>query len=296
MARAPKKPSSSWRKIQQSNRRPKTTKVARKRSLNLFLKTAVFFLLLIAIVTGMVALYYFSGLGKGTAESTERASVGLVFASDGVLTERWFSDVFSDLLKSDVRQVDVSLLKEQLEAQGQVASATVTLSLPSNLEITLEERRPILRMRVRNTDGTGSTLLIAKDGAIYKGALYPPETLRNLPGVAGLRVRKSGQGFEPIGGLDAVAYLLELAQEKLPAVYSHWQVVDLSDWNPEVDYRPALVKVKSTHIDEIIFSTYGIEEQIERLGGILQHVQRYQLGQPKLIDLSFGEEAVIRYK
>ena len=93
-----------------------------------------------------------------------------------------------------------------------------------------------------------------------------------------------------------MVYLLDRAKEELPAVYRHWRVVDLGEWNPELDYRPSLVHISSTHIEEITFSTTGIDEQLYRLAEILQRIQRYQLGQPKLIDLSFREEAVIRYK
>jgi hypothetical protein len=88
---------------------------------------------------------------------------------------------------------------------------------------------------------------------------------------------------------------LEYTKVKLPSVYRHWKVVDLSDWDPEQDYRPSLVRIRSAHIEEIVFSTDSIEEQVTRLAGILEHTQRYQMGQPKFIDLSYGEEAVIRY-
>jgi cell division protein FtsQ len=295
-ARKSSQPASSWRKIQQANKRTKTTKVARKRSLMIFFRTALVLLLVIASITGVVAIYFLRSSFDETPAAASESRVDVEFQSNGVLTERWFRQAFADTLAMDVREVDVRALKDSLEANGQIASAVVNLSLPSTLEIGLEEREPILRMRVRNPDGSSSTLLIARDGVIYKGSLYPAETLRNLPGVAGLRVRKRDDGYEPVAGLDAVAFLLDTAKERLPAVYRHWRVVNLGDWNPEVDYRPSLVRVSSTHIEEIVFSTYGIEEQIERLGGILQHIQRYQLGQPKLIDLSFGEEAVIRYK
>ena len=79
-------------------------------------------------------------------------------------------------------------------------------------------------------------------------------------------------------------------------MYGHWRIVDLTDWNPEVDYRPSLIRISSTHIEEIVFSTYSLSEQVQQLGGILQRIDRYQMGLPKSIDLSFGDEAVIRYE
>jgi len=81
----------------------------------------------------------------------------------------------------------------------------------------------------------------------------------------------------------------------LPAVYRHWRVIDLRDWDPRRDYRPSLVRVKSAQIEEIVFATDGIGEQLRRLGEILEHSQRYQMGQPTHIDLSYSGEAVIRY-
>jgi hypothetical protein len=100
----------------------------------------------------------------------------------------------------------------------------------------------------------------------------------------------------PVEGIESVANLLEYAKETLPAVARHWRVVDLSDWNTEDGYRPSLVRIKSTHIEELVFSVNGIEEQVERLAGILEHTQRYQMGQPVFIDLSYGKDAIIRYK
>ncbi|HSH09868.1 MAG TPA: hypothetical protein VK995_05735 [Oceanipulchritudo sp.] len=286
---------SSWRDIQQGNKGTKTTKVARKRHLVILFRGACVILLIMAIGAGVAGLKYFGKIAERIPEPPGPGVVQVTFQSNGVLTERWFRQSFPDLFTTDIRQVDVRLLKDQLEHDGQVSAATVNVSLPSHLIIQLEEREPIFRLRIQGPDGQPQTLLVGRDGTIYEGSLYPAETLLRLPGVSGLRVRKEGDGYMPIPGLEPVAHLLELAKEQLPAVYRHWRVVDLGDWNPDLEYRPSLVKITSSHIEEIVFSTVGIEEQIKRLAGILQHIQRHQLGQPKSIDLSFGEEAVIRY-
>jgi cell division protein FtsQ len=295
MPRKKDSPVFSWRKIQQGRQRGSTTRTARKRRLLILFRTSLLVLVLFAIVTGIFALRYFGKLVKETAPEAMAQPVELSFRSDGVLTEEWFRGAHGTVLHADVRQIDVGSLKENLESFGQVADAMVTVSLPSQLTIELQERIPMLRVRLRDADGAPRVLLVARDGTLFDGANYPADTLRRLPGVAGLRVRRSGDGFLPVEGLEAVAELLDMAKTRLPALYRHWRLLDLSDWNPDVDYRPSLVRVKSTHIDEIVFSTYGIEEQIVRLGGILEHIQRYQLGQPKLIDLSYSGDAVIRY-
>ena len=286
----------SWRKIQQGRQRGSTTRTARKRRLLILFRTSLLVLLLITIVAGIVVLRYFGEIVEDASPQVAEQSLDLEFSSDGVLTEEWFRNRFGGMLYTDIRQIDVGDLKQRLESFGQVAAAAVAVTLPSQLRVELQERVPILRVRLKDADGTAMVLLIARDGTLFDGANYPSETMRRLPGVAGLRLRRGEDGYLPVDGLGQVAELLDLAKSRLPALYRHWRVIDLGDWNPELEYRPSLVRVRSSHIEEIVFSTYGIEDQIARLGGILEHIQRYQLGQPKLIDLSFSEEAVIRYK
>ena len=288
-------PRGSWRNIQQKNRHTKkTTKVARDRHLKFLLKVSVMVLMAAGTFAGMAYIYYMLQNGKDVTVPMFAESVELDFDSDGVLTANWFREYYQETLRTDVREIDVSHLKEFLENRGQIEAATVAVSLPSTLRIELLEKEPILRVRIRDDQGNPLTLLVARDGTIYRGALYPPETLRNLPGVMGLRIKRNEDGYAPISGLEDVAILLDVAKSRIPAVDRHWRVVDLSDWNPDEAYRPSLVKVQSSSIEEIIFSTAGIETQIEQLGGILQHVQRYQQPLPKSIDLSYGDKAVIR--
>lgn len=286
----------SWRHLQQGNKRSKaTTKVARQRRLVFLFRTSIALLLLVAIVTGVMAIRYFAGEIRKDSVPATTTTINIDFSSDGVLTRHWFSGSFPDIVKSDIRDVNVQDLTGRLENKGQVSRAQVAIQLPSVLKIHLEERQPMLRMRLRDSSGSPMTLLVARDGHIYQGSNYPRDTLSHLPGVTGLRVKQDSNGYLPISGLQPVAALLEIARDKLPAAYAHWRIIDLTDWNPDVDYRPSLLKVVSTHIDEITFSTSGIEEQITQLGGILERVDRYQMGQPKSIDLSYGDEAVIRW-
>jgi cell division protein FtsQ len=293
--RAKTTPKSSWRNIQQKNRRSKkTTKVARDRHLKMLLKWSFICLAAISTAAGIAYIYLQLQSERPEAVPMVAETVKLNFDSDGVLTANWFKESYPTILRTDVREIDVSRLKDNLENRGQVSAATVAVSLPSSLIVQLEEKEPILRVRIRDSRGNPLTLLVARDGTIYKGALYPPETLRNLPGVMGLRIKQDGNGYLPIAGLDDVALLLDVAKEQIPAVYRHWRVVDLTDWNPDETYRPSLVKIQSSNIEEIVFSTTGIEAQIEQLSGILQHVQRYQMALPKSIDLSYGDKAVIR--
>ncbi|NDV63290.1 hypothetical protein G0Q06_12565 [Puniceicoccales bacterium CK1056] len=296
MARQKKPQGTSWRKIQQGTRRTNKTKASRQRQLVIIFRAALAVLLLAAIVVGVLGIRYFFTVSQTATIQGVPLSVDLVFKSDGVLSEQWFIEKFADELQEDARQIDVGQIKEELEASGQIASAVVAVALPSTMTVEVSERNPILRIRIRDENGEPLVLLLARDGSLYRGFGYPTDALRGLPGATGLKIRRKGDGYMPVEGIESVARLLEYAKETLPAVSRHWRVVDLGDWNTEDGYRPSLVRIKSAHIEELVFSVNGIEEQIERLAGILEHTQRYQMGQPVFIDLSYGEEAIIRYK
>jgi len=295
-AARPERPRHSWRDIQQRGSPLKATRAARSRRLQLLLRAGMAVLLAGAIAAGILGLRYFSQMAAARAPAQPAGPVQLAFRSDGVLTEAWLREQFPGPLQGDLRQIDVRQLKEQLEREGQVAAAVVRVALPALLHIELLEREPLLRMRVRGTDGRPVTLLLARDGTPYVGACYPAETIRRLPGVTGVRLRREGGRYARIEGLGAVAALLDQARQRMPALYRHWRLVDLGDWNPAERHRPQLVRVRGTHIEELVFSTEGVGEQLDRLGSILAHSERRQMGLPKFIDLSFGDEAIIRYK
>lgn len=296
MARDRKPEGASWRKIQQGNRRATKTKASRQRQLVILFRTSLGILLLSAIVVGILGIRYFFTVAKTAPIEGAPSSMELVFKSDGVLDQYWFTTKFAGELEADARQIDVGQIKAALEATGQIASAAVAVTLPSTMTVEVTERKPVLRIRVRDENGEPLVLLLSRDGSLYRGFGYPADTLRGLPGATGLKIRRKGSGYMPVEGIESVARLLDYAKGTIPAVSRHWRVVDLSDWNTEEGYRPSLVRIKSTHIEELVFSVENIEEQVERLAGILEHTQRYQMGQPVFIDLSYGEEAIIRYK
>ncbi|MFO7725051.1 MAG: hypothetical protein R6V45_05825 [Oceanipulchritudo sp.] len=287
----------SWRDIKQGNRRPGQSRITRQRKLILVFKLSLFVLVAGAFVSGLLGLYY---LRENTFEERKtlvrEREARLDFSSDGVLGADWFRGTFGEALRMDVREIDVTALKKALEEVGQVESASVTVRLPETLEVRVREREPVMRARIRDANERAVLLLLARDGTPYRGRGYPVDTLRRLPGVAGLRIQRSAEGdFARVAGIEAVADLLEAAKRLLPAVYRHWRIIDLRDWDPGREYRPPLVRVKSAQIEEIVFTTEGIVEQLRRLGEILDHSQRYQMGKPTYIDLSYSGEAVIRY-
>jgi hypothetical protein len=249
-----------------------------------------------ALVAGVLAIRHFGNPRDGVVLPVSSSQLQLEFSTDGVLTESKLRQQLDSVLRQPLRSVDVHAVKEQLESSGQVAHAAVALDFPDRIQVRLQERTPLLRIRVRGEGGLPQELLIATDGHIYAGENYPEDARRAIPGATGLRLRRMVDGtYQPLEAVGQIAAFLETAQREIPAIARHWRVLDLSDWQPQGGYRASLIRIRSVHIEELVFSMDEPDRQMRRLAAILEHAQRYQLGQPVFIDLSFHNESVIRY-
>jgi cell division septal protein FtsQ len=78
-------------------------------------------------------------------------------------------------------EIDIHSMKQQLEAHGQVKSASVERQFPNVLKIAIKEHEPVLRMRVMAANEQAELRIISREGTIYKGFGYPKATLNKLP-------------------------------------------------------------------------------------------------------------------
>jgi hypothetical protein len=286
--------SQSWRDLSgKKTGGNKRTRVARLRRLQGLFKTGLAALILLGAVAILLGVFTFWQFKPQMGTTTAEAALQIDFQTDGVLTRDWLRREIPGLKGKALRELDVAELKATLLAVGQVADARVALQLPATLKVQVKERNPMLRVRVRSDKGEPQLLLIGRDGFLYEGFGYPKEMLLRLPGATGLRLRKGPDGYLPVRDIEQLAKLIELAQERLPVMFRYWRVFDLSDWRPEEVHRDPLVHVRSSHIERITFSLRDPAPQLERLREVMRQTQRYQLKQPRQIDLSLGEDVVV---
>ena len=301
MARKAPKKSQSWRDIQKNNRRTGKTRSSQKRRWQFFFRSAMVMSTLLIVAIGILGLRYFysqntKGLPDGVSEEILTHQVALDFQTDGVLTAGWFSEKFGEHFQDlSARKINVGVLSREIESTGQIKSAKVQIQLPDTLSVSLFERTPVLRVRVRVSGKQAETLLIARDGHVFRGMHYPGEFLRKLPGVVGLKLRRGGNSYLPVPGIEEVARLLDTAKREIPAFSRHWKIVDLENWDKPLKVTEPRIKIHSSPIDSIVFSCGEYRNQISRLEKILEHSHRYQLGMPAMIDLSYLEEVVVRF-
>ncbi|MGA2053145.1 MAG: FtsQ-type POTRA domain-containing protein [Opitutales bacterium] len=216
------------------------------------------------------------------------------FQSDGVLTEDWARAQLGVKNGDLLPQYDLFALQKHLLATAQVREAFVERVLPDTLRIRVSERRPLLRLAVDDGAGGYKPYLVARDGTVYEGNLYPDSLLHSLQWLAGAKLhRLPNGGLTPIPGLEPVGNLLTQAKAGVPELAAQWQVVDLSGYDPRPQAPLSLIKVRSSNLGELVFLAGDFHRQLDRLALIAQDLHDKQIT-PRGVDLSLDEQAVVQ--
>ncbi len=218
------------------------------------------------------------------------------FETDGVLTRDWFLKTYSQVNSKRLMDIDLHSLKQDLEKSGQIMEAKLSVKLPDVLTVKLRERQPVLRVRVAGADkGTTYDLLVAEDGEVFDGELYPKRTLERLPFLTGVKLTRATDGkFQRVQGLPVVAELLNKTREGLPSLYGTYRTVSLAHFDGNPNAMESIIVVGSAFADQIIFAPRNFDVQLEHLREIVSYaLERGKAGFP-LIDVSYENKAIIR--
>lgn len=147
--------------------------------------------------------------------------------TDGVLDHAWVTSTLALPRNAGLMDLDLPALQARLTAGGQVHTAVLLRKFPATLAVTLQERTPVVRLRVALGAEEPRDLLVARDGTVFAGTGYAPLLTDSLPWLAGVRLARSGPGFARVPGLETLAELLAVTQANAPALYRSWTVVDL---------------------------------------------------------------------
>lgn len=273
----------SWRIIPQSKNRKKSSPLARKRRWRaIYLSSLALFSLAAAFVLAaggwLLVREATRSLGQGL-QSPALVAENVHFRTDGYLTREWLLEELGLRDSEDpIFSLSLAEMRGRLESNGQVDKAVLALLPPDRLAIRLEERKPVLRMVARNSDGERIRLLVGEDGLVYEGYGYPLPLLRSLPHVDIDRVSHSEQGFGQLPGFPMVAELLRTAERETPEMYRTWRVVSLRQ-------LPNIV-VQSDNVGQAIFPDRDFEENVLRLRDLVRGTRREGYDRLEMVDLS----------
>lgn len=283
---------SSWRNIQQAGgtRRPGSEIARRRRRLINYrwLLAATAFCLMVLI----------AGLGWHLWRTAEDSGLGgqgvplrkVFFETDGVLDDPWLAQRLGLPPGISLMAVDIFALQAALLAEGQTRSVEVERVFPDALRIGIREHQPVLRLAARDRSGERRIYLVSDEGEVYTGHNYPAATLRSLPYLDGLVLRRADETrYQRLPQVPVLAQLIAEARERHPALFNQWTVVDSRDLGNDAAAPGALIRVRTRDYGEWIFAPRDFSRQLQRLELILSHARRQDLSDIQSIDLSFEE-------
>lgn len=230
-------------------------------------------LLLCVFFAGVAFVGWLAWRDLEVSVAADVALPSIDFKSDGMITKEWVVA----LLGKSGKFPPVHEIKSRLEAVPQVKHTEVRRLPDGMLMIRISERRPVMRMVARLSDGRMAPRLISTEGVIYEGINVGQLTFANLPVLDGLHPRsrlRSEPNYDVIEGFETVANFLDLAREKYPAIYRDWLKVSLRDYPGRPDAPGALLRVKprlnvqspdSAAIVELVFSPANYARELNGL-------------------------------
>jgi cell division protein FtsQ len=289
--------SQSWRELAgPSKRRVNSPQARRRRTLKVFRLGG----LVLAIAMGIGLVFWGISSIRAREEPIQIATPSkpieqVMFVTDGVLPNSWLGGVVKLEKGTSMMEVDIHAVKEALEAEPQVISASVERVFPSTLKISVFEHTPVLRIAVAGTDGKPEQRIVSREGTIYKGIGYPRTALSRLPFVLPYQHRDGS--YQPMRGMDRVADLLQLARELEPKFFRTWKVVSLEHYSGDATMPGEVIEIRGAMVDRIIFGASGdFGQQLDRLKVIMDYVRSHGNPALKRIDLSLRGSAAVQFK
>lgn len=283
----------SWRKIQQSSAARAVTSFAKKRRLQINMRyVGAFFGAVVALALVAGAVWWWQNRAFSALAVPQTSLHSVYFESDGVFDEAWLRDKIDLPAGVALMDIDIAALRAQLLDEGQTISAEVERIFPDALKISVTEHRPMMRIVTMDAQGKRYLYLISETGEVYNGSHYSPSTLKGLPFLDGVVLKRSGLGFEPVAQAPVLAELLKTARAGWPELYAQWRIVSCQNFKGDVTAPGANIIVKTNDKSDIVFTPEDFPRQLQHLQEISAYARRERLPRIEQIDLSLEDPAV----
>ena len=288
----------TWRGLDGGSKRTRiNSSQSRKRRQVQALKLLGVFLVAVLFISSVVwAIVALNERGETIQITTPSKPVEkILFDTNGVLPASWLGTVVELRRDTAMMEIDIHTMKQQLEAHGQVKSASIERQFPNALKIDIKEHEPVLRMRVMGANEQAEVRIISREGTINKGIGYPRATLDKLPFV--LPYQHPEGGISPMRGIGQVAELLEETRHTQSNFYKTWKLVSLKHYSGNPELPGQVIEVRSSMVPRIIFGfNTSFAQQLDRLAVILNYVQ--SRGNPAItrIDLTLPKDAAVQFE
>ncbi|MEC8613925.1 MAG: FtsQ-type POTRA domain-containing protein, partial [Verrucomicrobiota bacterium] len=156
----------TWRGLDGGSKRTRiNSSQSLKRRQVQFIKLLGAFLVAILIISVVVWAIIAFNEREGSIQITtpSKPVEKILFDSDGALPASWLRNVVELRRDTAMMEIDIHTMKQQLEAHGQVKSASIERQFPNALKIDLKEHEPVLRIRVMGANEQTEVRIISRE-------------------------------------------------------------------------------------------------------------------------------------
>jgi len=198
-------------------------------------------------------------------ENPEYRLSSLEIVTDGALTREQIIETSGIHEGTNIFSINLSRSQQNLMKMPRVEVAEITRTLPNRISITITERKPVAWIAAKNTEDPSSdsgSFLVDRRGTLISSKNYLPEYL-HLPIIYGIPTDNLEAGetvdtYELRSALDLVRITSESAKMQVCTI-------DLSK-------RYCMVVTDRSRA-KITFGLERIDEQLDRLAAVLEHVE-----------------------
>jgi len=286
------KKNSDWRQIHQQLFSPAITPVAHRRRRFATLKRLGLIFGSLTLILGLVGTVIYLKKHSATfapyAEQNHKTQIA--FFSDGQLGSAYFKKHFPNLQTKGLLTIDIAKVQSKLLNNPQILSATVEREFPSTLKVTLRERKPLARIKLKLNKKV-DTFYLGADGAFFTSKNYQaPNTLPYIQN-ANLKL-KDGQ-IAPISAATAIGQIVDGIQSRLGVYNGLVKSIDLGSWEFPIKPTTALT-IHLRNGATLRFSPTNIDAQINRLSEVVTLLEQERENiSNKLIDLTYPDKVAI---
>ena len=249
----------------------------------------------LAVYVVVLAVQLYQSLSVAPALLVRQdAMPDISISGNSSIPESVIRDIVVKRIGSELASINPFEIKAALEASGQIRSANLEKDFPNRLNVTIQERLPVVMLAAMDADNQLSFWAIDEEGVIYKPFDLKRMKALKLPFVEGLQIKEIEDGVTQVEGIDKVHYLLQLLKKDAYEVFNDIRSVSLLQYNHGEPELGAVIIMRGTQIKKLVFGVENFEYQIIKLIGVLSVAGKIQLSEKNVVDLSYSGDAIVR--
>ncbi|MDR1528076.1 MAG: FtsQ-type POTRA domain-containing protein [Puniceicoccales bacterium] len=222
----------------------------------------------------------------------------IIFKTNGKITAPWLAHELHIGKGTDLFSLDISSMRERLEAISQIRNVFIEKRYPDTLYIKTNECVPILKL-LANVGGEKKLLLVdGEDGRIFLPICYGREDILDLlPVNLILRAKKTNRlQFLSQVGISTVREFITILKGEFPDIFQSIKFLDLRNYDHRAGAVWSTIELHLKNEIAVALKPQNFHLQLMKLDFLMNEKCKHNLHRIKKITISSDDDAILEYK